>query len=279
MAKILLDEDFFNMEGTEQEQNYLEELKEFLPKYLDVDFAIFIDERTNQGEYNLYSNRILFEKKLQKMGLIERYERFVPRNDSNYAELGFSEEFIGKIDEIYNNGDEVIIPVCTFKHLKDKKNIDGVAFILNHIYKEVESNIAMFISNGMYVKEENIIKPSKGNPLPNKELCAYYKEVQDEAVKGKNCNEKIAIYRKIGAEVAMRNTYKYDARISSMNGTGTKMRRIYKSGDGRDSVYTSIDVEHGALEICNFKGKHIDEYTYIGDAQGKQDSKHNISVP
>ena len=40
----------------------------------------------------------------------------------------------------------------------------------------------------------------------------------------------------------------------------------------------STDVEHGAIEVCDEKGKHIDEYTYEGNAQNKKDitGKHDI---
>ena len=40
----------------------------------------------------------------------------------------------------------------------------------------------------------------------------------------------------------------------------------------------STDVEHGAIEVCDEKGKHIDEYTYEGKAQNKKDitGKHDI---
>lgn len=280
MAKILLDDDFFNMDGLEEDQNYLELVIEFLQKYFNIDFAIFLGRGNAQGYLNIFSSKAIFEKKLQKKGMTEVYDSFVISSDaSNYCELGFSEEFIGKIDEIHNNGEEVIIPVCISKHKKDKKCMNDFVYIINDIYKETDSNIAKFISGKQYINESNIIEPTKREPLPNSELCVYYKEVQDKEVIGKDENEKKSIYRKVAKEVAMRNTYKYDSKISSMNGIGEKMRRIYKSGNGSKTIYASIDVEHGALEICDSRGRHIDEFTYTGEAQNRQSSDHNINVP
>lgn len=279
MAKILLDDDFFNMEGSEKDQEYLNQVIEFLHKYFNMDFAIFQDRDNIQGRYNIYSYKAIIEKKLQKKGIMEIYENSVSRNDSNYSELEFSEEFIGKIDEIHNNGEDIIIPVCIAKHEKNKKCINGFTYIINHIYEELDSNIAKFISDHQYIRKDYIIEPSKKEPLPNKDICSHYKNLQDEEIKGKDQNGKIAIYCKVGKEVAMRNTYKYDSKVSSLNGTSKKIRRIFKVGNGSKTMYASIDVEHGALEICDSKGKHIDEFNYIGDPQNKQNSSHDIKVP
>lgn len=279
MAKILLDDDFFNMEGSEEDQDYLRQLVDFFQKYFNFDFAVFKGKGNAQGLLNIYSYKAVLETKLQKKGITEVYDKFVTKKDPNYCELGFSEEFIGKIDEIHNNGEEVIIPVCISKHKKDKKCMNDFVYIINDIYKEIDSNIAKFISEKQYINEDNIIEPTKREPLPNSELCAYYKKVQDKEVIGKDENEKKSIYRKVAKEVAMRNTYKYDSKVSSMNGSGEKMRRIYKAGNGNRTIYASIDVEHGALEICDSRGKHIDEFSYIGEAQNRQSSDHSINVP
>ena len=37
------------------------------------------------------------------------------------CDLSFTESFIGKIDEIHRDGEEVIIPVCTSKHRLDER--------------------------------------------------------------------------------------------------------------------------------------------------------------
>ena len=56
------------------------------------------------------------------------------------------------------------------------------------------------------------------------------------------------------------------------------IRQIYHSKDKQ--LFASIDVEHGAIEIFDKDGKHIDEFTYTGVAQNKTDNtgKHDIII-
>lgn len=279
MAKILLDDDFFNMEGDENDETYIKKVIDFLLKYFNVDFAFFQDENCSYRKYNIFSHNAVIKQRIQKTGRFVVYENIIKRSDDNYCELSFSESFIGKIDEIHRDGEEVIIPVCTSKHRLDKKCINGYVYIINHIYQELDSNFAKFILENKYINTGSIERPSLRKPLPNMTLCNCYKNVQDKETKGRAENEKKTIYLKIGEEVVQRNAYKYDSKISSMNGSGEKMRKIYKSGEGRKIIYASIDFEHGALEICNASGEHVDEFTYIGEPQNRKNQNHSIKVP
>lgn len=39
-----------------------------------------------------------------------------------------------------------------------------------------------------------------------------------------------------------RNAYEYDSKVSSMNGSVEKLRKIYSFGEGRKIIYASIDI-------------------------------------
>lgn len=79
----------------------------------------------------------------------------------------------------------------------------------------------------------------------------------------------------LGKEVAYRNGYEKDEYLTRINNSA--IREIFKK-HVKNSWYLSTDVESGAIEVCDEKGKHIDEYTYEGNAQGKTDTsgKHDI---
>lgn len=99
--------------------------------------------------------------------------------------------------------------------------------------------------------------------------------MQDELTLGES--DKKPIYLKIGAEVAARNGYVRADKIAKLNRNG--IRHIFKY-EGEDTIYISIDVEHGAIEVFNSKGKHQGEYGYKGELLSSSDKegKHDIMV-
>lgn len=144
---------------------------------------------------------------------------------------------------------------------------------VKHIYKEVGSYIAELFSQGKYINIKNFLQSTKENPLPNKKLCEGYTEIRNQLIKEGKAD--ISIYLELGKEVAYRNGYEKDSHLTKINNSA--IREIFKK-NVKNSWYLSTDVEHGAIEVCDEKGKHIDEYTYEGNAQNKKDitGKHDI---
>ena len=149
-------------------------------------------------------------------------------------------------------------------------------YLINHIKKELDSNIALFIINRLFMT--NIIEPTTDSPLPNTDLCNEYKGLQDELIQGKSVSERIPIFLQVGKEVLHRNTYKHNENLSAINTTDRKIRDIYQKHDS--SIYGSIDSESGSIEICDHNGHHIDEYGFDNKKHNKHDStgKHDIKL-
>ena len=123
---------------------------------------------------------------------------------------------------------------------------------------------------------EGLILPTLNNPLPNKELCDYYLALQNKLIS--EGNDPMNIYLRISNEVALRNGYVYSGALSKKNSTDNTKRVIYKHQE--EDIYLSVDVEHGAFEVCNCKGKHIGEYSYISEQLEPRDitGHHDIEV-
>lgn len=87
----------------------------------------------------------------------------------------------------------------------------------------------------------------------------------------------VQIFLELGQEVALRNRYIKDEYLTRINNAA--IREIFKSQTKRP-WYLSTDIEHGAIEVCDENGHHIDEYTYEGAPQNKQDKsrKHDIKL-
>ena len=275
MAKILLDDDFYY--GSEDDIEYRKKLISLLSKHVDANYVIF--QPSKSFDWSVRNMKQIIELELMKSGDIVIYDSNELSNgimNPEFLELSFSESMVSKINYILAfESDDIIIPLPTYKHYKDIKKISECIYIINHISQEFKSNIAYFISEKKYIK--NIETPSETNPLPNNDLCDDYHDVQKKLVKGKNCKEQEAIYLDVGCEVLKRNQYKYNQHVSNLNRGA--IRKIFSYLD-KNLFYTSIDIEHGAIEVFDSNGKHKDEFTYNNQPQNKQDKsgKHDINI-
>lgn len=280
MAIILLDESYFKEETYHIHKEYFKDLLKFISKYFELDIAIFIPD-ANIGE--VWSANNLVSKiniEIQKTGQFELFDSNIIEDivNSDFDLLEVSDLFVGKIDYLYKHGhNNIIIPLSPDKHYMEIKRITDYVFIVNHIYRELDSNISNWISDNMYMK--NITIPTLKNPLPNTDLCHEYKSVQDRLIQGQDTYSRIPIYLKVGGEVLRRNTYIFNAVLSSINTTKKKIREIYKTCI-EEVVHGSIDVESGSIEICDENGRHKDEYGYDNQSHDKHDStgKHDIKL-
>lgn len=276
MAKLLLDETFFERDNTD---NYIDDVIKFIDKYFRDDI-VFFHPYCNPGNLWMLKNEIAsIEMKVMKKGKIHICDlnSIVNCNTENDIFTGkYSDEFINKIKYICDNFKDVIVFNAPENHnIKEKQPCEHV-YLVNHIKRELDSNISFFIVNNLFMT--NIAEPTLNSPLPNIDLCHEYKDLENELIKGKDKFSRIPIFLQVGKEVLQRNTYIYNRDLSAINTTKNKIRNIYQKNDL--SVYGCIDVESGSIEICNHNGRHQDEYGFDNENHNKHDptGKHDIKL-
>lgn len=121
----------------------------------------------------------------------------------------------------------------------------------------------------------------KQNPLRFKDLINQYLQDIDYEKKLKskdNSSYKMALYLEVGSRIAEMNGWDHDKYLSTINSNSHKKRKIFKSRNR--TFYLSIDVQHGAFELLDRRGKHITEYNFKGKDMGKtyDDGSHDIKI-
>lgn len=185
-----------------------------------------------------------------------------------------NELFCKKLSYIIKNNIDCLLFLSLDNHTYNETISENIK-IVKHIYKEISSSIAELFSHGEYINTKNFLQSTKNNPLPNKRLCEYYSIFRRELIK--NGKADIPIYLELGREVVYRNGYEKDEQLTKINNSA--IREIFRKNI-KNTWYLSTDIEHGAIEVCDEKGKHIDEYTYDGIAQNKHDptGAHDIKL-
>lgn len=268
---ILLDDDFF---GRINDNNYLKTLIDFLIKYFDLDIAFFQSKDTPYLNYrndlNVIKMNLLRFNKLKLFDL----DLSLNEEDINLDNKIFSKDFSSKIYHLLNEYDNIIIPLVKNKHNYDIKKLGSRIHIINHFLREVDSNIAYFISNDLFTC--GIITPTVDSYLPNTELCSEYLDVQNELIT--LGADKINTYSVVAKEVAMRNKYKLDKRLTKLNRIKSDCKReIYCA---QNNIFISVDFESGCFEIYNRRGKHKGEISYVNKIISKSDKtgRHDLTM-
>lgn len=272
IMKILLDEQI-------RDVKYIKSVIDFTLEFLEGKYVVFHPNKVIKG-LNNRSMMAIIEKKLLSSKQFELYDsNEVKKNTSDIfksVNLEFSEGYVGKISYVEKKNEEIVIVLDPHNFSKDIKKIENKKiFFLNDYKKELNSNIGKWVVQQKFLKPEKLQKPKLDVPLPNIKLCDEYKQLQDELTSGES--DKKPIFLKIGAEVAARNGYVRDNKIEKLNRKA--IRHIFKY-KGEDTIYISIDVEHGAIEVFNSKGKHQGEYGYKGELLSLSDKmgKHDIII-
>lgn len=277
MAFILLDNDFYE---EIEDDGYIDKLINFIEYFFNLDISIFFPSYSTEYSWAEQNMLAVIRRKILKTGKYEILDSSLvtPSTDSSYDQLHFSEEFIGQINYLLENNNDVVIPVVPNKHKLNIKLPKDNVFIINHIYCELESNISHFIQNEIFM--QNIQSPTLSAPLPNKELCKDYYTVQKNMIAERN--DKYGTYSKVAKEVAGRNKYIYNKAISLKNKPKSKKadrkkREIYNFNKKQ---YISTDFESGCFETYNSSGKHQGEFSYINDRISPPDKtgKHDIII-
>ena len=276
MAKLLLDELFFNRDNTD---NYIDDVIKFISKYFEDDIVFFHPYCDPSNLWMLKNQIASIELKVMKNGKIHICDLNLIDNldvNNNLLVEKYCEEFAKKVKYICQEYNDVIIFNAPENHAIDVTRPCEHVYLINHIKQEIDSNIAFFIINQLFMM--NITEPTLESPLPNIDLCDEYKIIQDNLIIVKDIQSRIQIFLKVVSEVLKRNSYIYDEFLSSINTTSRKIREIYKKVDS--SLYGSIDIDTGSIEICDHNGHHIDEYGFDNEKHNKHDptGKHDIKL-
>lgn len=274
MYKILLDDDFFN--NYIQNKLYLKELTEFLCTYSDLNFIVFHPYNKTNTYIKAYE-RIKFEKDLmiQKKTIKYNLDLVQESNDIELSNLNLSSTFIGKINLVKSieSDSNLIIPLSLDKHNLSPmlKSSRGYIYYIRHFCKEINSNISKWIFNN-----DNVIIvdfPSDTTIFPAKNFCNGYDELRSQVLKSSSSKNKVASFEEIGFEVALRNHYVYDSKLTSLNFKKSHSKRKVFVSQGTTLLYLSIDFENGGFEVYDKNARHLGQYRFNGKFEKAPDSK------
>lgn len=278
MYKILLDDRFY--QNTSQQNEYLERLLDSIKKYFDAKVIFFEPFYQSKKSYTLDYMSQMINKKIHNTHKCQKYNlsNVNISSDSTLAGIRFSPVFIGKIKYIIDNNpnDIIIIPLIYSyqnRNLKIKSECSTLFFIGNYD-EEVESNICNWINNNQLI---HILEPTISNKFPAKDLCEGYNNWRSEILKPLYKGDKISDFTKIGMEVALRNRYIYDSKLSALNKAKAKKdkngnkpkRQVFKSSE--KDVYLSTDFENGGFEVYDKNAHHQGQFKFNGDFEKSPD--------
>ncbi|MBQ3161819.1 MAG: hypothetical protein IJC04_06800 [Oscillospiraceae bacterium] len=281
MYKILLDDDFYR--NSLEVKEYLEKLIDVIKKYFDAEFVLFEPFYRSKESYHLMAKCQFVNKKiLETHKLMKRDLNEVSSiNDSTlYDRLPFSQSFINKINYILAENPEYKIIIPLVYNIKNRKlaikNCGDRLFIIGNYDEEVESNISQWIIHNELI---HISMPNINSKFPAKELCAGFNDWRSNILQPDYKGDKISDISEIALEVALRNNYIYDKKITSINSIRAKKdkkgnhpkRQVFKND--KQDVYLSTDFENGGFEVYDKKATHLGQYKFNGDFEKKSDKR------
>lgn len=291
--RIILDPQliWFDKNDEDKEFLYLEQVVDFIYKYLDISYLPtdqFIKLLSTMAKDPMGEYRENSELKNDIISKIWKSLDFTNSDDIIYiedvAELKIPDSFriVGRDDiKKYTNnlwklmldGNQEILFFLGRQNHKWNVIIKDNLHFVKHIYKELNSYLGELFSKGEIIKTESIVKPTKDNPLPNSELCKEYSKMRIVFIE--NGDGDISNFKALGKEVAYRNGYQFNSDLTRINNSA--IREIYSSKN-KTEVHLSIDVEHGAIEVCDIEGHHMGEFSYEGELLKGPQPNHDIKI-
>lgn len=284
MYKILFDDNFY-INFTKNEK-YMESFRDFIIENTNFDFAFFHPfVEKNTRTFHVSYRQVKFEQYILNKRRGKKYDldQVKEISDKTFLELNFSNIFIGKIfylkDLIPDINEIILLYENVYK--KDKKYGKDFIFYINHYAKELNSNIKSWIEHDLI----HINFPDKNTIFPAKDICCYgYEELKKLAIKSFHGDtDKMSKFENIGTEVAYRNHYHYDNKLTQLNKRRAKKdkngnepkRKIFVS-DAGELFYLSIDFENGGFEVFDKKAKYLGQYRFNCSFEKKSDPKNHI---
>lgn len=112
--------------------------------------------------------------------------------------------------------------------------------------------------------------------LPRGSLSSFYfSEIKVRYEDAINLN-RIGAHTIVGAAIAKINGYQACPELNRVNKNGNKIRHIFYNSDLE--VYLSIDIMHGAFEVCSKDGSHLKEISFLGKELSGAAADHSIRI-
>ncbi len=215
---------------------------------------------------NKYLKRIEIEKNLE--GIICNKDR---KDFSNLLTIAFYRK-VPTISLTYKKDyktDWVEAELCTWKTEKYKS-----VKLPNLFYDNSTNHYSKLIID----KPDRNIKPLEC-PIWNIERTKEYVNSLSELEK-MSPNERIVHLLEEGKWVAMMNGWLEDESLSKLNSNSGQIRSIFYPAYFKhsNSAFLSIDLEKRAFELLDHNGKHLGEYSYMGEKQEGYKEYHNIKL-
>ena len=287
--KIVLDPNIIWFDSNNVDDfEYLSEVVQFIDQYIELQYFAsqsFLLRLHNLSKDPLKGYR---ESEERKDSIIRKIWQSLDTNEfpdlSQYTPTSIPEsyqlparedlrEYITEIFGYAESGEiDFLLFLAVRNHQCNAKTHGSITFV-KHIYKELDSYLAKIFSEGKCIKCGNVVSPSYENPLPNSGLCKAYSAIRVELISAGMGN--ISNFKKIGREVALRNGYAFDSYLTKINNEA--IREIFTSKQ-RPIIHISTDIEHGAFEAFNERGKHLGEFSYEGRMTQKPSKDHIIKI-
>lgn len=279
MYKILLDDNFYR--NTLEQNRYLDKLLQAIKNYFDAKIVIFEPFYKKNTSYHLTYLSQNINRKILETEKVEKYDlnNVVGVSDVFLENMSFTQLFIGKINYIMNNYPNDILIIPLVYNIKNRelavKSLEGYIFFIGNYDEEVNSNIADWIFNNELI---HIQEPNFDNKFPAKDLCNGYNEWRSEILQSSYSGQKISDFTQIGFEVAIRNHYIYDVKLTALNKRRAKKdkkecspKRQVFINQARD-IYLSTDFLHGGFEVYDKNAVHQGQYKFNGNFEKAPDN-------
>lgn len=276
---------------------YTKTVLDFIDNYLDIKvqgtkeiFSFISNYSSAHTQYLNKTNNAFVLRKFQKLlfdpnNCISSFscnaQKHIPSNFVLTNDTSWDTDFNNLIDYFITNKEEIIIFLSPKNH---NKNItwQKTIYSIEDIYHHAPSKIPELLFIKKVGKESSLLVPEISNPLPNCELNRGFEEKRNEIRTQKILNtQKTTWWLIYGKEVAERNGYKLNSKLSKKNTSNAHKRKIFE----KNNIYASLDIEHGAIEILDKNGHWLDEYSYDGNKnpctptkRKKNEINHSITI-
>lgn len=286
--KILLDPLIYwikNDENLLENLRYWDKVSSIVEKYFDIRYVsskgiIKAIQRLNKEPSNLgkeysekrqqlikrFFNNLDYPNNIDE---VESYDYKLPINFNITNDHAIDECFSNILFYMKSNQEECLI-FLSLENQKVKMFDDGLCWV-RHISGEINSKITKLIVNRIFLKNGLDI-PTLKNPIPFVDLCDHFYDLQNELI---GQDDRLNIFEKITAEVALRNLYEFDENVTKKNNNNTHKRKIYTY---KKKHYLSADFETGCFELCDYKGIHQGEISYTGNQLSPRDKTHSHDI-
>lgn len=283
---------FLDNENTSENFGYFKKVVETINKYFDVKYIFspclceIMQKLNKEPHYKLSREEQIVKSRLISL-LIKNFDytnsiQVKDKVQNTFSclkktdNLELNNHVYSLVNEIIKNNIECLFLLSIPNHISTiEQNSTSKLYFVKNISGEIDSKITDMIENEIHLKESGKIIPTLSTPLPYKDLCDSFYSLQQYMLS--NGLDRMSVFKKVTREVALRNHYTLDKDVTRKNNTSLHHREIYTY---KKEQYISSDFESGAFELCDKKGKHKDEITYIGEFQNKQDKtgSHDIIV-